>query len=162
MVLLWLLYLWQPYLQWPYLWGSGQVFQPTKPIKVLKQKHDQSATNGASKKATKNWAYLHSLINPANKNGCDIQGYSFCSADWAYAVTLPAVYIKLTKAVISLWVNIKPTRLLTPLWYMRSLFLQYALSLQDPLPLLQEHTKSTESSKAIKKQRLTWPLNSLQ
>ena len=51
MALLWLPYLWRPYLWWPYLWESNQVFQPTKPIKVLKQKHSWSGINGASKKA---------------------------------------------------------------------------------------------------------------
>ena len=38
------------------------MFQPIKLIKVFQQKYSQSATNGASKKATKNQACLHRLL----------------------------------------------------------------------------------------------------
>ena len=92
-----------------------------------------------------------------------------------HKVFFPAVRIELTKlallaaniqskkTVISfLAMNIKPTRLTTPLGYIRSLSLQYALSLQDLLTPLQEHTKSTGSCKTTKKLPFTWPLDSSQ
>ena len=50
------------------------------------------------------------IINPANKNGCNTQGYSFYNAHWTYVITLSAVRIKATKAITSLRINIKPTR----------------------------------------------------
>ena len=79
-----------------------------------------------------------------------------------HEITLFRMCIEPPKAVTSVRMNIKPTKLTTPLRSIRSLSLQYALSLRDLLPLLREHTKSTESPKTTKNLRLTWPLNNLQ
>ena len=111
---------WLPYLQWPYLWESGQVFQATERIKVLKQECSQSAINGAHKKVKELSLSLFALItNPKNEYGCSAQGYSSCNAHWAYKIyylslwykiTILVVCIKPTKAVTSFRINIKPTR----------------------------------------------------
>ena len=92
--------------RWPYLWGSGQVFQLMEPIKVLNQKHSQSATIGSSKKAKKNWACLHQLSNRQTRIAV-VHEIIFSTM---HKTIFLAVRIKPTKAVTFLWVNIKPTR----------------------------------------------------
>ena len=126
--------------------------QLTEFIKVLKPERSQSAINDAYKKAKK------TELEPI----CIDYQPGKTKKVAVHEITLLTVRIKPTKAVTSFWVNIKPTRLITPLWCLRSLFLQYALSLQDPLPLLQEYTKSTEFPKTTKKLQLTWPRHSSQ
>ena len=105
------LHFWKLYLQWPYLWESGQVFQPTAPIKVPKQKRSQSTTKGVNKKVKESSLNLFALItNPENENGCGTQGYSFYNAHWAYKICSIGGIHQAYKAVTSLWVNIKLTR----------------------------------------------------
>ena len=97
------LYLWRPYLRWRYLWGSGQMFQPTEPIKptkAIKQLRDQLIYIDASKK----WAYLHWLPTWQTKMAIVL---TFSSV---HKTSLLAVHIEPTKAITSLRVNIKPTR----------------------------------------------------
>ena len=133
------------------------MFQPTERIKVLKQERSQSATNGANKKAkVSSLSLFASIINPAKREWrrCTRPLSLRCTRCTRWA-TLPTVRIEITKAVTSLRVNIKPTRLTTPLRCMRSLSLRCALSLRDLLPLLREYTKSTGSLKTTKKLRLT-------
>ena len=110
---------------WPYLWGSGQIFQPTERIKVLKQECSQSATNNTNKKAKKlSLSLFASITNPENENGYGAQGYSFCGAYWVYTVILPAMRIEPTKAVTTLS--------------------RWTSSLQNLLPLLQKTTKKLQ------------------
>ena len=71
-----------PYLRWPYLWASDQVFQPTEPIKVLKQRRSQSAENGVNKNAKETELYIDYQTD--NENGGGSQDHFSCNAHWAY------------------------------------------------------------------------------
>ena len=58
------------------------MFQPTEPIKVLKQERSQSAINGANKNAKEPELCINYQID--NKNGGGSQDHSSCNAHWAY------------------------------------------------------------------------------
>ena len=79
---------------------SVQLTEPIRPTKAIKQMRNQPIWNSAHKKVKK--------TEP--EPGCiDYQpGKTRMAA--VHETTLPAVRIKLTKAVTSLLVNIKPTR----------------------------------------------------
>ena len=111
MALLWLPYLWQPYLQWLYLWESGQVFQliePIRPTKAIKQMHNQPIYIDASRK----WAWLHQLPTRQTRIAM-VFIFSLVYKiifSLVYEATFFAVRTELTMAVTSLLVNVKPTR----------------------------------------------------
>ena len=83
-----------------------------EPLRILKQKRSQSATNGASKKAINNWAYFYQLSTPQTRMAVMHKiDHSPCNMHWAYKtyyiflmheITLPAIRIQPTKAVTTL------------------------------------------------------------
>ena len=75
--------------------------QLTELIKVFKQKHSQSATNGAYKKVKElSLRLFASITNLKNKNGCNAQDYSFYDVYWTYAVFVHTMALKLQKLLL--------------------------------------------------------------
>ena len=94
--------------------SSVQLTEPIRPTKAIKQMRDQLIQNGAHKKAERTEPgcidYQPGKTRMAAMHKATISAVHEVILFLVHETTLPAVRIEPRKAVISLLVNIKPTR----------------------------------------------------
>ena len=124
--------LWKALPQWPYLQKSDHVFSSRKLSRSLNKIAGSQLQNSANKKAKELSLSLFASI-------IILANKNGCGAQgWPLFLQFALSLQKLLP--LSEWIS----------------------SLQNLLPLLQEHTKSTKSPKTTKKLRLTWLLGNSQ